>query len=405
MRVGVSVRELERKFRDCYFEYYRHFHRHPEPSREEKETAAFILDRLRAMPLEQIKTGVGGHGLTALLRGKRGGPVIALRADMDALNVPEATGEPFASVNPGVMHACGHDAHMAILLGAARVLCEMADELPGSVKFIFQPSEEMTPRGGAPDMIEAGALEDPRVDAIIALHVWPDYETGRIGAQDGVVSAASDRLHIRVKGRSAHASMPHLGTDAILAASAVVTSLQSIVSRSIDPREAAVVSIGTIRGGTRYNVLPEETLLDGTVRTFNPEVTARMPELIRRTARGAAEAFGAEAEVSYEFGYPSVNNDPRASRICREAIVEVAGEEGLLPVQRVPAAGEDFSFFARERPASFAWLGCRAPGVSESETPPLHNAAFLPDPDALPIGVQYLATAAIMLMEEYREEG
>lgn len=397
------IERLESQFRETYMEYYRHLHKNPEPSYQEEKTARYVAEKLRALPLEYLRTGVGGHGLTALLRGGKPGPVVALRADMDALNVQEATGSPFASTNPGIMHACGHDAHTAMLLGAAHVLCAMKDELAGSLKFIFQPSEERTPRGGALGMIEEGVLENPAVDAIIGMHVWPTFRTGEIGAQDGVVSAASDHLKIKVTGKSAHASMPHLGIDAIVAASAVVSSLQGIISRRLDPRDTAVITIGTINGGSAYNVIPEEVLLDGTVRTFNPAVTEMMPKWIGGAAESAAEAYGAKADVCYESGYPSVVNDPDVAKICREAIVSVAGENGLLPIQSVPAGGEDFSFFAREVPAAFAWLGCRPENVSPSEMAPLHNAAFLPDPLALPLGVRYISCAAVKLLLEFKK--
>lgn len=398
MGMLVRIEELEQKFRSSYMEYYYHFHRNPELSYEEKETAEYVAEKLKLLPLDEIKVGVGGHGVTALLTGAKPGPVVALRADMDALSVTEASGCAFASEKLGVMHACGHDSHTAMLLGAASVLCAMKEELEGSVKFIFQPSEEMTPRGGALGMIEDGALENPHVDAMIALHVWPQFETGQIGAQEGVVSAASDHIKIVVTGKAAHASMPHQGIDAIVAASTVVSSLQSVVSRSLDPRETAVVTIGVIRGGTRYNVLPEEVFLEGTVRTFNQAVTQMMPELIKRVVNNTAMAYGAYSEVDYEHGYPSVVNDTRVSELCREAISELVGGEGLLPVQTVPAAGEDFSFFARKVPASFAWLGCRPADVDLRDMPPLHNANFLPDPEALPLGVKYLALAAIKLL-------
>lgn len=394
----------ESEFRGKYMEYYYHLHKNPEPSYQEEKTARFVADRLRALPLDEIKTGVGGHGVTALLRGGLPGPVVALRADMDALNVTENTGADFASLNTGVMHACGHDAHTAILLGAAHTLSAMKDSLAGTIKFIFQPSEEMTPRGGALGMIEDGALENPKVDAIIGLHVWPSYKTGEIGAQDGVVSAASDHLKIKVTGKSAHASMPHEGTDAIVAAAAIVTALQSIISRRVDPRDTAVITIGTISGGTRYNVIAEEAFLEGTVRTFAPDVTKMMPEWIRAAALNAARSCGAEADVDYESGYPSVVNDPAVSKICREAIADTVGERGLLPVQGVPASGEDFSFFAQYVPASFAWLGCRPDGVAAEDMPPLHNAKFLPDPRALPLGVRYLSAAAIRLLEAYGKQ-
>lgn len=399
-----AIAQLESEFRGTYMEYYYHLHKNPEPSYQEEKTAGFVADKLRALPLDEIKTGVGGHGVTALLRGRAPGPVIALRADMDALNVTENTGADFASVNQGVMHACGHDAHTAMLLGAAHTLCSMKDRLAGTIKFIFQPSEEMTPRGGALGMIEDGALENPKVDAIIGIHVWPTYQTGEIGAQDGVVSAASDHLKIKITGKSAHASMPHEGTDAIVAAAATVAALQNIISRRVDPRETAVITIGTIAGGTRYNVIPEEAFLEGTVRTFAPSVTKMMPEWISEAAINAARSCGAEAKTDYESGYPSVVNDPTVSSICREAIVDTVGEQGLLPVQGVPASGEDFSFFARRVPASFAWLGCRPAGVALEDMPPLHNARFLPDPNALPLGVRYLSAAAIRLLEAYGGE-
>lgn len=399
-----AIARLESKFRGTYMGYYYHLHKNPESSYHEEKTARFVADKLRALPLDDIKTGVGGHGVTASLRGSRPGPVIALRADMDALNVTENTGVDFASVNQGVMHACGHDAHTAMLLGAALTLSSMKDELAGTIKFVFQPSEEMTPRGGALGMIENGALENPKVDAIIGVHVWPSYKTGEIGAQDGVVSAASDHLKIKITGKSAHASMPHEGTDAIVAAAATVTTLQNIISRRVDPRDTAVITIGTISGGTRYNVIPEEAFMEGTVRTFNPAVTKMMPEWISVAAVNAARSCGAEAEVDYESGYPSVVNDPVVSKICREAIVDTVGKQGLLPVQGVPASGEDFSFFARLVPASFAWLGCRPDGVAPEDMPPLHNAGFLPDPEALPLGVRYLSAAAIRLLEAYGKQ-
>lgn len=403
MSVKTGNDEIEQRNRDTYMEYYYHLHKNPEPSYEEKETAEYIALKLKELPLDEVKTGVGGHGVTALLKGGKPGPVIALRADIDALNVQEATGAAFESTKPGIMHACGHDAHTAILLGTARVLCEMKNQLAGTVKFIFQPSEEMTPRGGALGMIEDGALKNPNVDAMIALHVWPQFKTGEIGVQDGIVSAASDHIKITIKGKSAHASMPHEGTDAILAASTVASSLQSIVSRNIDPRETAVVTIGVIRGGARYNVIADEVFLEGTVRTFNPAVTRVMPEMIRRVAENTAAAFGARADIEYESGYPSVVNDPGVSEICRKAVAEIVGKEGLLPVQLVPAAGEDFSFFAREVPAAFAWLGCRREGASAQDAPPLHNAGFLPDPQALPLGVKYFVASVLKLLEEYRK--
>lgn len=402
--MNETIKQLEAKYRPVYMEYYQHFHKNPEPSYQEKETAAFVAEKLREMPLDEIKTGVGGNGVVAVLKGGKPGPVIALRADMDALNITEATGVPFASCREGVMHACGHDSHTAMLLGVCHVLCDMKDDLAGTVKFVFQPSEEMTPRGGSLGMIEDGVLENPHVDAMIGMHVWPTFVTGMIGAQDGVVSASSDHLTIKVTGKAAHASMPNDGVDAIVASSAMIGAFQSIIARNVDPKETAVITIGTIQGGTRYNVIPEEVRMEGTVRTFNSDVTDRMPGWIERAVKNTAAAYGASAEVDYESGYPSVYNDPSVAKICREAISDVVGPEGLLPPQGVPASGEDFSFFAKKVPAAFAWLGCRPAGVSEEDMPPLHNAKFLPDPKALEIGVRYAATAAVKLLSEFVPE-
>ncbi|MDL2298534.1 amidohydrolase [Synergistaceae bacterium OttesenSCG-928-D05] len=399
-----KITKLEEKFREAYMEYYYHFHKNPEKSYEEKETSAYVAEKLQKLPMDEVKTNIGGYGVVGVLKGGKPGPCVGLRADMDALSVLEATGVDFASCNPGVMHACGHDAHTAMLLGVAHVLCEIKDEVPGTVKFVFQPSEEMTPRGGAPGMIEDGVLENPRVDVMLASHVWPTFETGMIGAQDGIVSAASDHLKIKVTGKSAHASMPHEGVDAIVAGAAVVGGLQTIVARNIDPKETAVITIGLINGGTRYNVLPEECFLEGTVRSFNKNVTAQMPVLIQRVVDGVSAGYGTTGEVDYESGYPSVQNNPAVAKICRSAIAEVVGEDGVLPVQGVPAAGEDFSFFSLAAPSVFAWLGCRPKDIPLEQMPPLHNAKFLPDPEALQIGVRYMATAAMKVLSEYIPE-
>lgn len=399
----ARMKELEQKFRDTYMEYYYHFHTYPELGDQEVETAAYVVDKLRKLPVEDIRTGVGGGtGITALLKGAKPGPVIAMRADMDALEVTENTGVPFASTKPGVMHACGHDAHTAMQLGAVHVLCAMKEQLQGSIKFIFQPAEEKSPHGGARFMIEAGVLEDPHVDAILGMHVRPYFNTGHFAVQDGVLSACSDRLKIKIIGKSAHAAMPHYGTDAIVAACAVVGSLQAIISRNVNPDDAAVITLGLIQGGSRYNVIPEEVTLEGTVRTFNSAITKKMPEWITRTAQNTAAAYGATAEVSYISGYPSMVNDTALTDLCREAVLDTFGRDALLPRQGRDPGGEDFSFFALEVPATYAFIGCSPKGVVAQDQPALHSAKFLPDPEALPLGVQYIVAAALKLLAEYQ---
>lgn len=402
--MNSQIAELEKKYRDSYMSCYRHIHAHPEPSYREEKTAAFVYEKLSALPLDEIRRNVGGHGIVALLKGSRPGPCVALRADMDALNITENTGCPFASENPGVMHACGHDAHTAMLLGAAGVLCEMKERICGTLKFIFQPSEEMTPTGGAPGMIRDSALENPKVDAIIALHVWPTLPTGKIGLQAGAFSAASDHLRAVVKGAPSHGAMPDKGVDAIVAASAVVMALQPIISRNIRPRNAAVITIGTIRGGARYNIVPDRVDLDGTVRCFDADDHEKLPKWIERAILNTAAAYGCTAEIDYQVGYPPTMNNPRLAEIGREVIRGVLGDDGLTPPLDVPPIGEDFAFYTLKVPAAMAWLGCRPEGMAPGEMPALHNDRFIPDPACFPHGVRYLVSMALTLLKSHPEE-
>ncbi|MCD7953015.1 MAG: amidohydrolase [Synergistaceae bacterium] len=399
-----KIVKFEEQYRPETIENYKHLHMHPEISYEERETAAFVVERLKKLPLDEVKTGVGGCGVSALLRGGLPGPVVALRADMDALSITEKTAVDYASRNPGVMHACGHDGHTAMLLSAAAVLCEMKEDLPGSVRFIFQPAEEKTPRGGAQWMIEDGVLDSPRVDAVLGMHLWPSLPTGEIAIQPGAVSAASDHLTIKVSGKASHGAIPDEGIDANLAAAAVLVALQGIVSRRVPPRESAVVSIGTMNGGTKYNIIAEEAVLDGTVRTFNPSVREMMPKWIEQAAKGAAEAYGASAAVDYVKGYPSVINAPEVAEIAHEAAAAVFGEQGLAPEMPIPPIGEDFSFYAQKRPALFAMLGCRQQGVQPEDMPALHNDKFLPDLKALSYGVRYICAAAVTTLKRLGEK-
>lgn len=397
--MNEQIRQLEMKYRDKVMEFYRHIHSHPELSYQEEQTAAYVYSVLKDLPLDEIHRNVGGHGVTALLKGTRPGPCVGVRADMDALSITENTGCPFASQNPGVMHACGHDSHTSILLGAVHVLCQLKDQIRGSVKFIFQPSEEMTPTGGAPGMIRDGVLENPRVDAIIGLHVWPTLATGTIGLQAGAVSAASDHLRATIRGKASHGSMPDMGIDAIVAASAVVLSLQPIISRNLCPRNTAVITIGTIKGGDRYNIIPDRVDLDGTVRSFDENDHKKLPQWIKRAIDNTAAAYGCTAEINYQVGYPSTMNHPKIVEIGRGVIRDVLGEAGVLPDLPVPATGEDFSFYTLKVPAAFAWLGCRPDGVTPENMPALHNDKFLPDPKCFPYGVQYLSAMALKLLE------
>ena len=392
------ITALEEKYRERYMAFYRHIHAHPEISYEEKETSAFVYSVLKNLPLDDIRTNVGGYGITALLKGYRDGPCVALRADMDALSITENTGCPFASQNPGVMHACGHDSHTAMLLAAAHILCDMKPFINGSVKFLFQPSEEKTPTGGAPLMIRDGALENPHVDAIIGLHVWPTLPTGVVGVQAGAVSAASDHLIATIKGTASHGAMPDKGTDAIVGASAVVMALQPIISRNLPPRNTAVITIGTIHGGDRYNIIPDRVVLDGTVRSFDETDHRNLPVWIRRAIVNTAAAYGCEAEIDYQVGYPSTINNPEVVAIGKDVVRKLLGNDALAPDLPTPPIGEDFAFYTLKVPAAFAWLGCRPEGVEPGDMPALHNDRFIPDPKCFPYGIRYTVSMALTLL-------
>lgn len=399
-----TIRTLEAQFHETLMNHYRHLHSHPELSYQEVETARYVADELDKLGLDEVQRHVGGHGVLAVLHGNKPGRVVALRADMDALSITQKTGAAFSSKNDGVMHACGHDAHTSILLTTATILSQLREHIEGTVKFVFQPAEECTPHGGAPGMIADGILENPKVQAMIGLHVWPTLPTGRIGMQAGAVSAASDHLKIKVTGKACHASMPDQGVDALVAASSMVMALQTIVSRNVKPHEAVVVTLGTVSGGLRYNIVVNEVSFDGTVRSFNEEIHAQLPQWITRVASGAVSAFGASAEVDYEVGYPPTMNDPRVVSTLQSTVKTVAGPDGLLKDLPVPPSGEEFAFYSCEVPSAFAWLGCRPASVAPDDMPSLHNDQFLPDPDSFALGVCYLCQAVFDLLQTPLEE-
>lgn len=396
------IENLEQKYRNTYLDYWKDLHRHPEPSYEEVRTSAKVKDILNSMDLE-VKTGVGGTGVVAVLKGNNPGPVIALRADMDALQIQEETGCDFASENEGVMHACGHDSHTAMLLGAAHILSEMKDQIKGSIKFVFQPAEESSPTGGAPGMIRDGVLDNPRVSAILGIHVWPTLKTGQLGIREGVMSAASDRLQISISGKSTHAATPEFGIDAVVIAAQVISSLQTLISRNVSPLDSAVITIGKITGGTRYNIVADRVELDGTVRTFAPETRNLLARRIEETVEGTVRAMGGTCEVNYRWGYPSVMNNPEITAIARNTIKRIVGEKGLYEIDMPNPGGEDFAFFSEKVPSAFVWVGCRPQDKPAEEFPKLHNNRFLPDEKALPFGVKYLCQVALDVLEEVGE--
>jgi amidohydrolase len=386
---------LARQVTPKIIEWRRDFHAHPELSNREQRTSRVVAEHLRAIGVDDLKTGVARHGVVALIRGRKPGPTVALRADMDALPIREQTGLPFASQNEGVMHACGHDAHTAILLGAAQVLAQMRDELPGSVKLIFQPAEESSPAaedGGASLMVRQGVLRDPQVSAIFALHVNPDIPTGKIGYRYGAIMAAVDHFRVAIKGKQSHAAMPWQGTDPIVASAYVIAALQTIVSRRVDARQPVVVSVGMIRAGTAWNIIPAEATFEGTVRTHNPEVRKRVAEEFRRVVVQTAAAHGATAEITYHDYGPAVWNDPALGKRMRPSLVRAVGEANLVEVEPM-MGGEDFSHYAEKVPGFYVFLGVRNESIGAIHG--VHTPQFVLDEAALPIGVRTLALLAI----------
>lgn len=337
----------------------RHLHEHPELAFQEFETAKFVAERLEALGVEDIRTGVGGTGVTGLIRGTKGeGKVVLLRADMDALPILEENDVDYKSQTPGVMHACGHDAHTAMLLGAARILVNRRDSFPGTVKLLFQPAEEVPP-GGAIAMIRDGALEDPHVDAVFGLHVASDLEAGTIAIHNpGPGSAASDRFRIHIQGKGGHAARPQAAIDTVMVAAQVVVAMQSLVSRETDPTRSAVVSTTAVKAGDAFNVLPDTAELRGTIRTLDPETRELMEQRLIALVQGVAAAHRAIAQVEFIRGYPGIVNDAHATEIVRRAAIDTVGEERVIEA-RLGLGGEDFAYFSLERPGCFFRAGTR----------------------------------------------
>jgi amidohydrolase len=386
----------------------RDIHANPELGNREFRTAALVAEHLRGLDIE-VRTEVAHTGVVGVLRGGRPGPTVALRADMDALPVSEMVDLPFASKvrteyngqEVGVMHACGHDNHVAILMGAAEVLASMRETLPGTVVFLFQPAEEGPPEGedgGAGLMIREGAFGDPRPEAIFGLHVWPS-EVGTLSYRPRGAMAASDGLYIKIVGRQTHGALPWGGVDPIVVASQVVIGLQTIVSRQTDLTVApAVVTLGSIRGGIRGNIIPDSVVMVGTIRTFDDAVQAEIHDRIRRTAEGIAAASGAEAVVRITTGgAPVTYNDPDLTRWALPSLQRAAGAEAVS--ESLPITGaEDFSLFQKEIPGLFFFLGGNPPG----KTPvPNHSPLFFVDEGALPVGVRAMAELAVNYLMEH----
>ncbi len=364
----------------------REIHRRPELGFEEHNTQAVVERELDALGIEHRR--IAGTGVVAIVRGALPGHVAGLRADMDALPITEDSGEPCASEVPGKMHACGHDAHTAILLGAARTLQETREFLHGSAVLLFQPAEEGP--GGALPMIEQGALDDPPVEAVTMLHVDPRLRTGTVGITPGPVNAAADEFHITVRGKGGHGAWPHKAIDAIPCAAAIVLALQNVAARETDPLASIVVTVGTIEGGYRNNVIADRVFMTGTIRTHDATIRQDAETKVRRIVEGVAEAYGARAELEMIYGYPPVVNDAELAAALKTYVRDVAE----IPVES-PAptmGGEDFAYFAQRVPGVMVRLGIYNETVGSVHSG--HSPQFRLDEDAIPTGIRALVAFA-----------
>ncbi len=400
--LAADVDRLASEINPQVVAWRRDFHQHPELGNQETRTAKVIADELRKLGYE-VTTGVAGTGVVGVLKGGRPGPVVALRADMDGLPVTEQVDVPFKSTaktewngqQVGVMHACGHDNHMAIQLGAAAVFAKLRDRLPGTVKLIFQPAEEGP--GGAEPMIKANVLDNPKVDAIFGLHVFP-YPAGTIVYRSGPLMASADSFLIRVKGRQTHGAMPWGGVDPIVVGSQIVVALQTIISRTVDITQApAVVTVGRFTGGNRSNIIPDEVELEGTIRAFDEGVRKQIQDRVRSIATNFAESAGATATVEYGLGYPVTRNDPALTERMVPTLRRVAGA-GNVSVGPLTGTAEDFSYFQQQVPGLFFFLGVVPRGQDHTKAPSNHSPLFFADESALPVGVRVMTNLVLDYM-------
>jgi amidohydrolase len=396
------VAEQAQALRSKLVEMRRDFHMNPELSNREERTARVVAERLRALGLDEVKSSVGRYGVVALLKGGKPGPVVAVRADMDALPVDETIDVPYKSRNAGVKHACGHDLHMSVQLGVAEVLVKRKAEVAGTVKFLFQPAEEGPPageEGGAPLMIKEGALDNPRPSAIFGLHSDPSRDAGKVGYTSGGAMASADRFTARIKGKKVHAAWPHEGIDATVIAAEAVLALQSIRSRRIDPSEPMVLTIGSIHGGNRFNIVTDEVVLEGTVRTLDEDVRGKVQRIMREILTGVTTAHGGSYDLEFTLGYPVTYNDPTLTEKTLPTMRRLLGPRNVESAKASMGA-EDFSFYQKVIPGFFYWLGVgnKARGITAA----VHTPAFDIDEDALVVGVKTMTGVVLDYLETAR---
>ncbi|WP_035100872.1 M20 metallopeptidase family protein [Aneurinibacillus terranovensis] len=400
-KVTERILQLADHWHSRLVEIRREFHMYPELSNQEFRTTSRINEMLQEFSIEKIETNLT-TGTAAILHGKQDGPVIAIRADIDALPIQEENEWKFKSKHEGISHACGHDFHTAIAIGAALILRDLQDEfpgkqLPGSVKFFFQPAEET--EGGAESMIHAGLLQNPSVNAIIGLHNKPEIPAGTIGIKEGFLMGSVDDFRICIKGKGGHAALPEKTIDPIVIGSAVVQLLQTIVSRAVSPLESAVVTVGQFHAGHATNVIPNEAVIAGTVRTSSPAIQNRIENLLTQSVRQTVEAMGGKAEIEYARLYPPVVNDAKVAAVLKQSAVKIVGATHTLEAEPT-MGGEDFSFFQLEVPGCYYWLGTGNPekGVIHG----WHHPEFKVDEEAIKTGSAMMAQSVLDLMDKLK---
>jgi len=385
----MDFTKLVREHKDLITKLRRDLHLIPEPAYTEKKTSAYVADYLGRQGLE-VQTGIAQTGVVGLMKLTRPGKTLMIRSDMDALPVTEATGLPFASTHEGAMHACGHDGHMSMVLGAATILNKVKDKLNGNIKFLFQPAEEGP--GGAKPMIEAGVMENPHVDFSVGCHVWPAIPEGSIGVKAGYLMAAMDRFDIRIIGKGGHGAMPHLCVDALEVGTQVVNALQRIASRQMNPLSPTVVTVGSFQAGTTFNVIPGEAEMCGTTRTFDRDIWKSWPERVEKIVRGVCGSMGADYELKYTQGYPPLLNDESMAEVVRKCAADVVGEERVIEPEQT-MGGEDMAFYLEKSKGCFFFLGVGREGCA-----PLHNPQFDLNEDVLLTGVETYCRVAFELL-------
>lgn len=385
----MDIKNDAKMIEDSLVKIRRELHMFPEASQHEKNTAEILKKYLKEAQIP-FEDNVGGYGIVATIEGVNPGKTVGLRADMDALEMQELNDVEYKSKNENIMHSCGHDNHMTFLLGAGMLFKQHQNELNGTIKLIFQPAEELAPIGGSRGIIESGLIDS--IDAIFGLHVWPDLPFGKVGIRDSAMMASSDHFAVEFKGKSSHAARPQEGIDAIILGTQFINNMQTIISRETDPMDSAVLTVGKFNSGTRYNIVADTCILEGTCRTFKESTRDRIEDSLNKLVEGIAQIHSAEGKLTYGRGYLSVVNNPEMAEVVRQSATKLFTEDVLYPLETPSMTGEDFSFYLQEKPGAFLWFGT---AKDDEETYPLHNPKFNVNEDLLWRGSSLLYQIAV----------